>query len=366
MSSFYEEDVFTAMEEDGTADWIRQQVAAATGGDAPEPAEAPAELADTEEVEEVEEPEDSEEDDISADAGIEPEPESDDEPADEEDEGVLYLDLDADTEALLNEKYGGDIGAMLRASREAQSLIGRQGNELGSLRQELAQFRAEVSAQLSQSQLVWPDEDAEPEDAVRQYRQIADQAFETQDATTFGQAMTAWEEIDPLGMEAWATMKATQVMLAQAQGEGSGTPAPVTLEEGVTALAQTYPQLSDEGFQKEVMAELEKFPTLRRTFHDQTADPQERLNALDEAAKLVASRRADGDVRQAVRRVAVRTSEEAKRSRAEARVATGGGRGKPTEPEDRMIPVGKTGHSVGEKELQQRVKELTGMDIRVG
>jgi hypothetical protein len=47
-------------------------------------------------------------------------------------------------------------------------------------------------------------------------------------------------------------------------------------------------------------------------------------------------------------------------------VATGGGRGKPTESADRQIAVGDTGHTVGEKELQERIKELTGMEVQVG
>ncbi|MDH4104167.1 MAG: hypothetical protein OEV29_12410 [Thermoleophilia bacterium] len=362
MSQFYEEDVFNQMEADGTADWIREIVGdpeAPAGEDTPATADAPEE--DT--VEADEEVEGSEEEEVPADAEIAAEAESDTTEADEEDD-TLYLDLDPETEALLNEKYGGDLGKALSALRESQSLIGRQGNELGDVRKELQQLRAEFAAGMTRSQLVWPDEDAEPEEAVGQYRQIADAAFESQDAETFGQAMTAWQEIDPLGSEAWATMKATQVMISQAR-EG-GTPEPESLEKGVEALKVTYPQLSNADFQMEVNKELERFPTLQRTFQDTTASPSERIAALEEAARLVASRQADGDVRQAVRRVAVKQSEEARKSRAEARVATGGGRGKPTEPADRQIAVGDTGHTVGEKELQERIKELTGMDVQVG
>jgi len=195
-------------------------------------------------------------------------------------------------------------------------------------------------------------------------RQIADSAFEAQDSEAFGQAMTQWQAIDPLGNEAWATMKATQVMLSQARD--SGTPEEPTLEAGVAALQEKYPQLSEADFQKEVGAELDKFPTLQRTFQDTTAAPSERLGALEEAARLVASRHSDGDVRQAVRRVAVKQSEEARKARAEARTATGGARGKPTAAAERTILVGDTGQTVTAEELQARVKELTGMDIEVG
>jgi len=362
MSQFYEEDVLRAMEEDGTADWIRQVVSESQGDEPTQTAEAPDE--DTAEVEEVEEKEVEQELEPVED---EPEAAADDAtPLTDEEEDAILLELSPEAQSLLDTKYGGDINKMLNAAPEAQSAIGRQGNELGDLRSEVQQLRQEFAAGMSRSQLVWPDEDAEPEDAVRAYRQIADEAFDQQDATTFGQAMSAWQEIDPLGNEAWATMKATQVMLANAQENAPGTPEPVSLADGVEALKATYPQLSEAAFQQEVGKELERFPTLQRTFQDQTASPSERVAALEEAARLVASRQADGDVRKAVRRVAVSTSEEARASRAAARVATGGGRGKPTESADRQILVGDTGRTVGEKELQAAIKEATGMDVQVG
>lgn len=45
------------------------------------------------------------------------------------------------------EKYGGDVDKALAAAAEAQSLIGRQGGELGELRQELAAIREAVTPQ---------------------------------------------------------------------------------------------------------------------------------------------------------------------------------------------------------------------------
>src|SRR6188768_4314495 len=97
------------MEENGEMDFIRSHVAAAQGDPAPAPE------ADT--VEEQDEPvaDDSTEEEIPADDGIDPEAESDD---------TVWLDLDEDTERLLNDKYQGDLNAMLRAAREGQSVIG--------------------------------------------------------------------------------------------------------------------------------------------------------------------------------------------------------------------------------------------------
>ena len=358
-----EDAIYEQMKADGTADWINQTVAEATG----EPAattEAPDE--GTDEVDEVEEVDDSTEEEVPADAETDPEAESEAADAAEasaEDEG-LFIDMTPETEAFLA-KYNGDLNAALQGAANLTSKFGEQGNELGDLRKELAQYRAEVQAQVNQPVIEWPDEDAEPEEAVLQYRQIAEQATSTQDEQTLGNAITAWHEIDPLGAEAWATMKYTQMMIEESRANTGTAPVP-TLEDGVADLAKKYPQLQTSEFQAEVGKELERFPTLQRTFHDQTASPTERLAALEEASRLVASRQTDGDVRQAVRRVAVKTSEEARKSRAAARVATGGGRGKPVVPEDRQIKVGSTGQTVGANVLQKRIKELTGMDVQVG
>jgi len=361
MSEIETEEFLQQFEGDGTADWIRQQVASGTEeGFAPPVAEAP----DTETVEadeEVEPDESTDEPEAPA-AEVEPEDEPEDAP-DAEVEDTLYLDLTPESEALLA-KYGGDLGKALEAAVHAQSKIGEQGNELGSLRTELAQFRAEVQAGINRPQVEWPDEFTETDDAVRQFRAIADDAVAREDKMTFDRAMEHWNEVDPTGAETWATMKYTQMLVAEHEAR---TAAPTTtLEDGVTALATEFPKLGDPAFQAEVNAELARFPTLAGVFQDQTADPAERVAALREAASIVASRQADGDAQQAVRRVAVRTSEEARKTRAEARVATSSGKGKVAAPADRQIQVGRTGISVGENDLKAQIKALADLDIEIG
>ena len=359
--------IYEQMKADGTADWINQQVAEATGDEPAATTEPPVE--DTDEVEEGDVEEAAIEPESDAEA-VEETPGAEEIPAEDggedqsaEDDDGLYLDLTPETEAFLA-KYDGDLNAALQGAANLTSKFGEQGNELGDLRKELAQYRAEVQAQVNRPTLDWPDEDAEPEEAVLQYRQIAEQATTTQDEETLGQAVSAWHQLDPMGAEAWATMKYTQMMIEESRATGNAPGQ--TLEDGIESLKQTYPQLSTPEFQTEIGKELERFPTLQRAFQDTTAPPKERLAALEEAARLVASRQTDGDVRQAVRRVAVKTSEEARKSRAEARVATGGGRGKPVAPEDRQIKVGSTGQTVGANELQSQIKALTGMDVQIG
>ena len=52
----------------------------------------------------------------------------------------MYLDLTPETEEYLA-KYDGDLTKALNAAANAQSLIGRQGNELGDVRRELQELR---------------------------------------------------------------------------------------------------------------------------------------------------------------------------------------------------------------------------------
>src|SRR5512145_2953881 len=177
MSELHTSLVQQEMEESGEMDFIRQHVAAANAaakGEAPAPA-APADTVEQEQVEEEEQiPEESGEEEVPAVAEIEPEAESDD---------VLYLELDEDTQALLDSKYGGDLNAMLKAAREAQSLIGRQGNELGELRKEMEEWRAEMAQSLAAAQPYpeYPDEYADGQEAAVQLRRIAEEAFRRQD-----------------------------------------------------------------------------------------------------------------------------------------------------------------------------------------
>ena len=66
------------------------------------------------------------------------------------DEGEPEDELSPEVESLL-EKHGGDAEAALAEAiqrhKNAESLIGRQGNDLGKLREEIAELRGEVRAQ---------------------------------------------------------------------------------------------------------------------------------------------------------------------------------------------------------------------------
>lgn len=89
------------------------------------------------------------------------------------------------------EKFGGDLSAALRSAVEAQSLIGRQGSELGDLRREVDQMREAISVpppldQESFQALIEED----PQQAVYAAAQRGDQY-------AFDSALASWYEVEP-------------------------------------------------------------------------------------------------------------------------------------------------------------------------
>ena len=341
-------------------DFIRQHLAAARG-EAP----APAEAADTveETVEEVVEAADSAEEEIPADAEIAPEAE-----LSSEEEEVLYLELDDDTQALIDTKYGGDINKALVALRESQSMLGRQANEVGDLRKELGEMRQAMEQGFRQAEPYpeWPDEFAEPQEAALQYRQIAEAAFAREDVETFALAVDSWREQDAVGATNYRDLKILQMQTAMAQQPPSAEAEDTVLADGIASLQEKYPQFGsqDPAFTAEMDAELQKLPSLKRLLWGEIpgVTPQERLTALEETIQRVASRQTAETERAARRRVAVRTSEEARQARREAQVVSGeSARVAEEEPVRRTVQMGKTGRTLD----LDRVAALSGEDINL-
>lgn len=335
-----EEDlVLQQMQENGEMDFIRDHL---TQG---QQIETPAPEADTvaEEQDEVEEVADGEAPDGEpevAEEGGEEEPEE--VPGVAEEDDSIYLDVTPEVEQFLA-KYDGDLNKALKAAAEGQSLIGRQGNEMGELRRQLEELKTLVT-QRPLEPIAWPDEFATAEEAVPTYRNIAEQAFEREDEETFTRAMMAWGQIDPVGMETFATLKSTQLMLLQA-GQAQQTQPEQDLNQGMAALKEKYPDLSKPEVQQALGEEASKWPTLNRLLQDATVP--ERLQALEELYLRVASRTVSETEQRARKRVALRTSEEARVARTAAKVASGGNSGKAVEETAKVsIPLGNTGRSV--------------------
>lgn len=328
MSSVNEDEFIQGMRESGKMDklmaaagFARPEAPAGEADTAEEDPEAEApegseEVVEPEET--VEEPEEgSAEEEVPADDGTEEVPESDDE---------LYLDLTPEVEAYLA-KYGGDLGKALEAATNAQSKIGEQGNELGQLREQLARIEQGLTAGTFEP-YEWPDPELdEPMDAVNGYHRVAEQAFARQDAEAFQAALTAMNQIDPIRTQMYAENKARQVAASQAVQEPAQQ-----LDTLVSDFRAKNPDIEKPEVQQALSAELEKFPTLAGIIQNPNGDPAERVRVLQEMYDRVASRQTADTVRQAARRVTIRTSEEARAARAAARVATADQRGSaPTE-----------------------------------
>ena len=343
MSDLHTDLVRQEMEENGEMDFIRQHAAAARGET---PAPAAADTVEVPVVEPVEEqpeatpPENVVEENAAEADALTP-----------EEEDVLYLELDDATQALIDTKYGGDISKALAALPDAQSAIGRQGNEMGALRQQLEEMEARISQGLAQAQPYpeWPDEFADPGEAAAQFREISEAAFARGDVGTFQQALGAWEEVDRVSVANYRDLKQMQIEARMREEQAPVADDEATLAAGVEAIRVKYPQFQDAEFQAAVAAELDKTPSLKAVLWQGVpgVSPAERLAVLDEAAQRVIARTTSETVTQARRRIAVRTSEEARAARAEAQVARGAtARETGAEPEKRTMPMGESGRSL--------------------
>ena len=341
MSNLDIESARQAMEATGEMDFIRQHAAAAKAEAAGETAPAPAPPADTVEVPVVEE---GAEEVVAAQEAVAAEADA----LTPEEEEVLYLELDDATQALIDSKYDGDIGKALAALPDAQSVVGRQGNELGALRKQLEDMETRLSAGLQAAQPYpdWPDEFADPGDAAAQFREISEAAFARGDVQTFQQALGAWEEVDRVSVANYRDLKEMQIQAKMREEQAPVVNDEATLLEGVERIQQQYPQFQSEEFQAQVAAELDKTPSLKAVLWQGVpgVSPQERLAVLEEAAQRVIARTTSETVTQAKRRIAIRTSEEARAARAEAQVARGAtARETGDEPVKRTMPMGESG-----------------------
>ena len=359
MSNLEVEATRQEMEANGELDFIRQHVAAAeAAAGTPAPVDE-TDTAETEEAPAADSEEAPEETPAPSDAPDDTPDEGDEEPAAEltpEEEDILYLELDDQTQALIDSKYGGDVGKALKALGESQTLIGRQGTELGDLRKQLEELTTLVQQGQIQSQPYpeWPDEFAEPHEQAAAYRAIAEEAFRRQDVDAFQTAVGAWASQDPAAAETYRDLKVMQAQQLEAL-EAAGRQAPVddgaTLKAGAEAIQKKYPRFraDDTEFMSAFDAELQKFPTLRALLWGEIpgTTPDQRLAALDETVGRVASRFTAETERAARRRIAIRTSEEARQERREARVTSGEtARVVEDEPAPRTVPLGNTGRSL--------------------
>jgi len=357
-----ESDFMEQFAEDGTFDFVKAEIARVNATTSPEASaedtdSTPSETDEQAAVEPVTtEPEGDE-------VVVEPEGDEPAAPPADGDEEEMFLELTPELEALINEKYDGDINKALNALPNAQSVIGRQGNELGDVKRQLAEIQEKLNRPVPQAYDAWPDSDDEPEEIVPVYRNIAEQAFDNEDPQTFIRAVETWREVDPLGAATYRDAKRVELLLREREDQTA--PAQDDLEPRMAALVEKYPDIQKPEIQQEIGALAQARPTLGRLLADATT--AERVQILEDLYVEVAGRKASDTSQHALRKVAIRRSEEATQARQAAQVARGGGGAPtPTEPEDVRIPLGKTKQSMSANKLGAELEAIFGHKVDIG
>ena len=232
----------------------------------------------------------------------------------EEEGDEIVLELDEGVLELVNTKYDGDIGKALEALQDAQSVIGRQGTELGELRElrtQVESLRELMTLQQAGSGIDWDDEIADnPEAAVVK-------AVQFQNVGAFEAAMDAWAATEPL--------KAFTFL--QELNEVQNAPEPTSLEAELEALKGRYPDLQQR------LPAIEKLagerPALARLLSDQ--DPRTRAQALEDLYHLSAGA-GTPDTSKAARRIVLQARAEADAAKADAAVVSASNTAPPPPP----------------------------------
>ena len=249
------------------------------------------------------------------------EPEQPTEPAAEEESG----------EPLLAGKYK-TVEELEKAYLEEQQLLGRQGEELGNLRQ-LSEQMGELAGRIPEPQ---PDRGYDPgslDDYLalnpHQIPQLAQRALETNDQTLYPKAMAAWSEIDPMGaldFHARAVSRAEMAQLRaemapalqgmqQVQVRNDFEAAYETKAAQHDDFAQVMSAITDENiadFPKEVLAVL------------QTGDQASKEQVLETLYRWTKAEQA-GNLTVAAGEAARQAQQDSRQARADARVATPSG-----------------------------------------
>jgi hypothetical protein len=178
---------------------------------------------------------DSVESDIPADAGT-------------TEDAELIEASDADPVQALLAKYGGDQQKALQAAVEAQSLLGRQAQELGEARKaneewaQWAEYQAQQAQQVAQqSQGISGWEDLIDENPA----QATQMAFQQGNRAAYQAAVQAWEELSPGAPQNWYDNQQIKGALAAQHQQADYARRENAGMEAVNSVVERYPDLPD-------------------------------------------------------------------------------------------------------------------------
>jgi hypothetical protein len=301
-----------AVLDSGVMDWLMDsapdtapEVAVDTGGADARPRDEQGRFVAAQAEEEEAQPEDSTEEVIPADVGTEPEA--------EEDDDEIVLEIDDDLASVL-ERYDGDVGKALRALSEKESFTGRQANEIGQLRQELAALRQDLQQAPQQQQFYGPYQND-----LDSPKELVAEALERGDTQTMELAIRAWGEEEPFEAAAFLFSLSAQYQQEQSQPEpvapqGVGR----SIETAMADVVERHPDV--EKYLPALNAVAQEFPTLRNFMQQGT--PTQQAQAFEELLVITKTRSQGTDTSAAMKRVILKTQEEVRKDKADAQVVS--------------------------------------------
>lgn len=237
-----------------------------------------------------------------------------------DDDGDIVLEIDEDLEAVL-QRYDGDVGKALRSLSEKESMVGRQANEVGELRQQINQLQALVQQGFQQAQQAPQYYGPYMNDLEDNPKGLVYEALERGDAQTMQLAIRAWGEEEPF--EASTFLFSLQQQAAAEQASVHQQPSPAyaagpTLEDAMADVVSRHPDA--EKYLPGLGETAQEFPTLRNSLDSGT--PAQKAQAFEELLVITKARTAQSDTSSAVKRVILKTQEEVRKEKADAAVVS--------------------------------------------
>lgn len=256
----------------------------------------------------------------------------------EEDSGddfVIEVDDEetADRVASVLEKYDGDPAKALVALAEAQSLIGRKGNEAAQANAKLEAVEAELAAikqgqeavlsRLSQPVVPITRELIETDPAgAAQQAVLQDNVEALEAAISVWQNGSDYVDANPEAARFFLEKLALEAQLAERDQAATTTsmvePAQAELDAEVGKVLEKHPDL--EQYLPAIAEAANEHPLLKRSMEAGT--PSERAQALLSLTEIAKSRQGADTSREALKRVQIRVKQEADDAKAKARVVS--------------------------------------------
>lgn len=247
----------------------------------------------------------------------------------EEQREEMILELDEDVESAL-QRYDGDINKALRALAEKEKMVGRQANEVGELRQELAQLR-DVMQQGFQSMPRYAG--AYQNDVDENPQALLFEALDRGDSHTAAVALKAWGEEDPFAATTFLMSQQSQVSQAPVQPAPPQYEGSVDVESAMAGVVERHPDV--EQYLPALGETAKEFPSLR-AFMEQ-GNPAQQAQAFEELLVITKSRHQGDTSREAIKKVVLKTQEEVRKEKADAAVVSAQTQTAATPKDDREL-----------------------------